>query len=70
MEIRQVFSPEFRLLILIGFLGGFTTFSTFGYETLQLLRDSQIAMALLYVGLQVLGSLVAVGVGFGVAKSL
>ncbi len=40
-ESRQFISPEFRLLVFIGFLGGFTTFSTFGLEGFALLQDGQ-----------------------------
>ncbi|MBC8235045.1 fluoride efflux transporter CrcB [bacterium] len=40
-EARQIFNPETRLLTFIGFLGGFTTFSTFGSETFSFARDGQ-----------------------------
>lgn len=36
---------EYRLAVLVGFLGGFTTFSTFGYETWALLNDREWGMA-------------------------
>ncbi len=40
-EGRWTISPEMRAIILIGFLGGFTTFSSFAFETTQFLRDGQ-----------------------------
>jgi fluoride exporter len=40
---------EVRLLFMVGILGGFTTFSSFGLETFQLLKQGQIFMALAYV---------------------
>lgn len=52
-ETRGILTASARLFLLIGVLGGFTTFSTFGYETLALLREQAAARALLNVGLQV-----------------
>lgn len=45
-EERVLIRPETRSLILIGFLGSFTTFSSFVYETSELLRDNQWGLAL------------------------
>ncbi|CAK8714359.1 fluoride efflux transporter CrcB [Candidatus Electrothrix laxa] len=53
IEIKAMFSPETRSFILIGLLGAFTTFSTFGNETLNLIRESRIELALLNAGGQV-----------------
>lgn len=43
---RGVLSPQMRLFLFIGVLGGFTTFSTFGYETFALLRDGWFRAAI------------------------
>ncbi len=45
-EERSLISAELRVLLLIGFLGAFTTFSSFVFETSELLRDTQWKMAL------------------------
>lgn len=45
VETRHAFSPDLRLLLGAGLLGGFTTFSAFGNETLALLRAGQPALA-------------------------
>ena len=52
-ETRGIFSPSARSFLFVGLLGGFTTFSTFGYETFQLLRDGQIGAGLGSVALQI-----------------
>jgi fluoride exporter len=48
------FSPNTRLLLFTGILGGFTTFSAFGVETAYLLKRGEVAVAFTYVGLSVL----------------
>lgn len=50
--------PEARLLIITGFLGGLTTFSTFSAETVTLLLRAQYAWAAAIIGLHVVGSLI------------
>jgi CrcB protein len=52
-ETRGIFTGSTRAFLLIGVLGGYTTFSTFGYETFQLLRDAQWPAAAASVALQV-----------------
>jgi len=68
-ESRQLFGPEARTFALIGLLGGFTTFSTFGYETFAMLRDQEYLRAAANVGLQVIVGLVAVWAGFGLTTA-
>jgi CrcB protein len=59
-----------RLLIVVGLLGGFTTFSSFGIETFRMLHAGQFPSALLYVGLTNLAGLAAVALGFRIAGRL
>ncbi len=55
-DARATVSPELRAMVLVGVLGGYTTFSSFSLETLNLIRDSKPGAALLYsVGSVVLG---------------
>ena len=62
-EARGVLSPETRVFLLIGVLGGYTTFSSFGYETFQLLRGGEMLPALANVLIQVVVGLGAVWAG-------
>ncbi len=62
-ETRGVFSPEARALVFVGVLGGFTTFSSFGNETLNLARSGAMGGALANIGLNVVIGLFAVGLG-------
>jgi CrcB protein len=48
-ETRGVFTAETRTLIFVGVLGGFTTFSAFGNETINLWREGQSGLALLNI---------------------
>lgn len=57
------FSPRWRLFLATGLLGAFTTFSTFGYETVVLARDGEWTAALGNVALNVVVGLAAVTTG-------
>ena len=69
-ETRNLFSPDIRALIFIGFLGSFTTFSTFGFETVSLIRSGQTGVALANVLIQVIAGLAAVSAGLFITKLL
>jgi CrcB protein len=67
---RTSASPYWRYFIPIGFIGAYTTFSTFEYETLQAIQDGQIMTGLLNVGLSVIVGFVAVWVGVAIGRIL
>ena len=62
-EKHELFGPGARLFLFTGLLGGFTTFSAFGLETMFLLRRGEPWIAALYVVASVLLGLVAVWIG-------
>jgi len=68
VEYRQLFGPSARLFLVVGILGGFTTFSAFGYETFALLRDNQFLLALANVTANVVTGVLAVMAGWFLAK--
>ena len=69
METPSV-GPDMRLLLTTGFCGGYTTFSTFSYETARLIEDGELDRAALYVALSLIVSLAATFAGFTLARGL
>jgi fluoride exporter len=67
---RFMVAPAGRAFVLIGILGGFTTFSTFTFETLQLVRDAQFARALGNLLGQVVLGFVAMWAGYNTSRML
>ena len=68
-DARATFGTELRLLLFLGLLGGFTTFSAFGYETVTLFREAAPIRGLLNVGLQILVGLLSVWLGYTLGRS-
>jgi CrcB protein len=69
-ESRGFLSPDARALLLVGFLGGFTTFSAFANETISAFRDGAAAMALANIVVSVSACLVAVWAGRSLAHAI
>ncbi len=69
-EYRQVLDPAQRLFLMIGVLGGFTTFSTFAYESLSLMQDAELFKVALNILLQVVLGFVAAFIGYIGARFL
>ena len=69
-DSRDLIRAEVRLLLMVGLLGGFTTFSTFGYETLTLARGSERWLPFVYVGASVMLGVAAAWVGNAIGRSM
>ncbi|MDA0265182.1 MAG: fluoride efflux transporter CrcB [Chloroflexi bacterium] len=68
-ESRNFLTPEVRGLVIVGLLGGFTTFSALSYESFELLRSGQAITAFANIFLSVAVGLVAVWVGYSAAQA-
>lgn len=67
---RELLPAAWRLVLCVGFLGGFTTFSSFSYEALMLLVEGRLLAALGYAGGSVLLGMLAAGLGVLCARSI
>lgn len=63
-------SPDLRIGLTIGLMGGFTTFSTFGWDTVRMLEEGEWAKASIYVGASVVGGVIAMMLGMRVGDAL
>jgi CrcB protein len=69
-DSRMLVAPVTRVALLTGVLGGYTTFSSFTFETVSLLRDGEFWLATLNVSLSVMFGLAAVWLGMRLAQLL
>ena len=68
-QSTRVLSPELQLLLITGLLGGFTTYSTFGYQAVTLLRDGYLTTAILFVATHLALGLWAVWFGLFLVRA-
>ncbi len=67
-ETREALNAQTRAFLIVGVLGGFTTYSAFGYETVALLRNGDTLTGIANVGLQLALGLAAVWVGLRISQ--
>ena len=68
--VRHDLSPEWRLFVITGFLGGLTTFSTFSAEVIELLTAGEYAAGVLLAAAHLGGSLLLTAAGFATVRAL
>lgn len=68
MERGEILSQESRLFLTIGFCGGFTTFSSFAFENVLILRDGNFMQSALYISLSVFAGILLLYIGSIIAK--
>jgi len=68
IEKERMLFPQMRQLLIVGFCGGFTTFSSFAAENIRLIQSGQLMLVLLYTTASVLLGLAAVGLGLYLVK--
>ena len=68
LQERFLVNQTVRTVILIGFLGGFTTFSSFGLQTFTLLQEREVGLALLNLGIANAGGMLLVWAGYTLGK--
>ena len=68
LTAKSIVSPEMKLLLVTGFCGGFTTFSTFANESFAMIKAGDMMMTALYVAASVIAGIVAVWIGMNVSE--
>jgi len=67
-ERQSIGASDLKLLLVVGFCGGFTTFSAFTYENIQLIQSNHLATAFLYISLSIVIGISATWLGLILTK--
>ncbi|MBF0458302.1 MAG: fluoride efflux transporter CrcB [Nitrospirae bacterium] len=70
LAARNIVDPHWRLFIVVGFLGAYTTFSAFEFEIGSLLKQGEMFAAMLYMSLSVIVGFIALKIGDALGKSI
>ncbi|MBC7642482.1 MAG: fluoride efflux transporter CrcB [Flavobacterium sp.] len=68
LEKNNLTDSDLKWILITGFCGGFTTFSTFGYENINLFQNQNALLSLLYIGLSIFLGITAVWLGLFITK--
>ncbi len=67
-EKGSILSSDLRLFLTVGFCGGFTTFSTFSNDTINLVNDSEVLYLMIYMGISIFAGISFTYIGKGIAN--
>ncbi|KAA1193075.1 fluoride efflux transporter CrcB [Pseudohalioglobus sediminis] len=67
---RQIMHPDWRSVLMVGFLGAFTTFSTFSLETIALLEEGHVLQAMAYMVVSALSCVLMAGLSIHLTRAM
>jgi CrcB protein len=68
LDKNEMANSDYKWFLITGFCGGYTTFSAFGYENINLMQNNNFGLSFLYISLSVISGLFAVWLGLFISK--